>query len=270
MIHWNVDPELITIGPFHLRWYGLLFALGFILAYYVMAWMFKREKRSEDDLNRLLLFMMVSTVIGARLGHCLFYEPQFYLSNPIEILKVWEGGLASHGAALGILIGLSLFVKRTPNMTFNWIIDRIAVVIPIAALCVRLGNLFNSEILGIPGDVPWAFVFERIDSVPRHPVQLYEAFSYAGLFFVLFGLYKKGDILKKPPMLAGIFLIGLFSLRFLTEFFKSSQTHIDTTWAISMGQFLSLPLIALGIVLVILGTRNAGKKPGPKSPPQAK
>lgn len=256
MIHWNIDPELIALGPFHFRWYGVLFALGFIAGYYVLGWMFRREGRREEDLNRLLIYTMIGVVVGARLGHCIFYDPQFYFTHPIEMLKVWEGGLASHGAAMGIIIAFLLYVRRTKDMSFWWLADRAAVVIPIAAMCVRIGNFFNSEIVGLPTNGAWGVVFQRYDSVPRHPVVLYEAAAYLVLFLLLFMLYKKGNVLRTPKLNAGIFVTGLFTARFFLEFFKTGQSTLDPSMPITMGQLLSLPLVIFGIWLIFASRRK--------------
>jgi prolipoprotein diacylglyceryl transferase len=257
MFTWNPDPELISIGGLHIRWYGLLFSLAFLSSFSVMVWVFRREKRSDDLLNRLFLYVFVAVVAGARLGHCLFYSPEYYLSNPIEILKIWEGGLASHGAAAGIIIALLLFARRTPGISFLWVADRVALVIPLAAIFVRLGNFMNSEILGLPTDLPWAVVFSRIDTIPRHPVQLYEAIAYICIFIVMIVLYRRG-LAAREGRLAGSMVTMLFSMRFLLEFFKTGQSTLDPSMPITMGQLLSLPLVLFGIWLFM---RKEGKKP---------
>ncbi len=256
MIHWNIDPELLSLGPLHFRWYGVLFALGFILSYTAMGWIYRKEKRREDDLNKLLIYMMIAVVVGARLGHCIFYDPDFYFAHPLEILKVWEGGLASHGATFGILVALILYVRKMKDMTFFWLADRAAVVIPIAAMCVRIGNFFNSEIVGLPASVPWAVVFERYDSVPRHPVVLYEAVTYLALFLVLFFLYRKGIAERYPKLNSGLFLAGMFTMRFILEFFKTGQSSLDPSMPITMGQVLSIPLVLFGLYLIITSLKT--------------
>lgn len=249
MFTWNVDPELFILGPFHVRWYGLLFSLAFLSSFAIMVWIFRKEKKSDELLNRLFLYVFVGVVAGARLGHCLFYSPGYYLSNPIEILKVWEGGLASHGAAIGIILALLLFAHRTKGMTFLWVADRVAVVIPLAAIFVRIGNFINSEILGLPTDVPWAVVFSRVDNVPRHPVQLYEAITYLIIFLVMIFLYRKSWG-RQAGRLTGSMLTMLFSMRFILEFFKTGQSTLDPSMPITMGQLLSIPLVAFGIWLI--------------------
>ncbi|MFZ1730317.1 MAG: prolipoprotein diacylglyceryl transferase [Bacteroidota bacterium] len=250
MFTWSPDPELFAMGPIHIRWYGLLFSLAFLSSFAVMVWIFRKENKGDDLLNKLFLYVFVGVVAGARLGHCLFYSPEFYLSNPIEILKIWEGGLASHGAAAGIIIALMLFAHRTPGITFLWVADRVAVVIPLAAIFVRLGNFVNSEILGLPASVPWAVVFSRIDDIPRHPVQLYEATAYVIIFLVMIALYKRGTA-ARTGRLAGSMVAMLFSMRFVLEFFKTGQSTLDPSMPITMGQLLSIPLVAFGLWLLL-------------------
>lgn len=261
MFTWNPDPDLLSIGGLHIRWYGLLFSLAFLSSFSVMVWVFRREKRSDDLLNRLFLYVFVAVVAGARLGHCLFYSPEYYLSNPLEILKIWEGGLASHGAAAGIIIALLLFARRTPGTTFLWVADRVSLVIPLAAIFVRLGNFMNSEILGLPTDLPWAVVFARVDSIPRHPVQLYEAIAYLCIFIVMLVLYRRG-LAAREGRLTGSMVTMLFSMRFLLEFFKTGQSTLDPSMPITMGQLLSIPLVLFGIWLF---TRGDGTAPAEKA-----
>jgi phosphatidylglycerol:prolipoprotein diacylglycerol transferase len=250
MFTWNIDPELFVLGPFHVRWYGLLFSLAFLASFSVMVWIFRKEKKSDDLLNKLFLYIFIAVIVGARLGHCLFYSPEFYLSHPIEILKIWEGGLASHGAAAGILIALLLYSRRTAGMSFLWVADRVSVVIPLAAIFVRLGNFVNSEILGLPTDVSWAVIFSRIDNIPRHPVQLYEASAYLIIFLVMIVLYRK-QVGAIAGRLTGSMLTMLFSMRFLLEFFKTGQSALDPSMPITMGQLLSVPLVAFGGWLIL-------------------
>src|SRR5882724_3136534 len=176
MLHpvWNVDPVLLHIGPLQLRWYGLLFAAGILAAYRAGVWSFERAGGSREEASRLLGYVVAGTVIGARLGHCLLYEPGYYLHHPLAILAVWRGGLASHGGVLGIAVAVALFARRH-GRPILWLLDRVAVAAPIAAACIRVGNFFNSEIIGRPSRVPWAVVFTRVDALPRHPAMLYEA-----------------------------------------------------------------------------------------------
>lgn len=246
---WNIDPEIFQLGAFAPRWYGLLFAAGFLVGYQLMQYVYRVEDKKEEDLSSLLLHVMLGTVIGARLGHCLFYEPEFYLRHPLEILFIWKGGLASHGGTVGVMFAVWLYCRKHPDQTYMWIADRIAAPIAFAAGCIRLGNFFNSEIIGKPSDVPWAIVFERIDNLPRHPAMLYEALSYFMLAFVLWMLYlrKKSDV--RPGSLIGLMFIWIFTARFFIEFVKENQVEFESGMALNMGQLLSIPFVILGIVL---------------------
>lgn len=246
-INWDIAPEIFSFSFLTLRWYGLLFAAGFVIGYRIMEWVFKCENIDIKLLDSLTMTMVLSTVIGARLGHCLFYSPDYYLANPIEILKVWEGGLASHGAAIGIILGLFIFAKRFPQISFMWILDRIVITIALAGMFIRLGNLMNSEIYGVETDLPWAFIFSNIDNVPRHPTQIYEALSYLFVFLILFFKYKKEKQNIKPGWLFGTFLIGIFSARFIIEFFKENQVPFEDFLPLNMGQLLSVPFVLMGI-----------------------
>ena len=200
-ITWNVDPEIFSIGKLSIRWYGLLFASAFLSGYLVFTRFLRTERLTSEMLDQLLIYVAVGTVIGARLGHCLFYEPDYFLKNPIEILKIWKGGLASHGAAIGILLALWLYIRKY-KLSFLWIMDRIVIVVALGGAVIRLGNLFNSEIYGLPTDLPWGFEFVRdklydsatgelLPTIPRHPTQLYEALSYILIFVILFIFYRK-------------------------------------------------------------------------------
>jgi prolipoprotein diacylglyceryl transferase len=255
-IIWNVDREIVSFGNFALRWYGLLFALGFVLGYQIMYSIYIKEGKTQKQLDKLSITMIVSTVVGARLGHCLFYEPEYYLSNPIAILKIWEGGLASHGAAIAILIGLFLYVRNQKDISLLWLLDRIVIVIPLAGALIRLGNFFNSEIYGIPTDVPWAVIFQKVDDIPRHPVQLYESFSYLIIFIILYFTYKNKFNKLKPGFLFGLFLVSVFGARFFIEFFKSLQSNLELGMPIRMGQILSIPFIIIGIYFILRQTKK--------------
>lgn len=193
--------------------------------------------------------MILGTVIGARLGHCLFYEPSYYLSHPIEILKVWNGGLASHGAAIGILISVYLFTKKYKDFNYAWVLDRVVIVVALAGFFIRIGNFFNSEIIGLPTDLPWAVVFHRIDALPRHPSMLYESFSYMAIFIYLWSKYSKWKAETPKFAIFSRFLILVFSARFLIEFTKENQSLFENGMILNMGQLLSIPLILLGIFL---------------------
>lgn len=249
-ITWDVGPELFNIGPFSVRWYGLLFAMAFIVGFKIMQWMYKRENKPESDVEQLTIYMIVGTVIGARLGHCLFYNPEYYLANPLEILMVWKGGLASHGASIGILISLYVYTKKK-KVSFLWQMDRVVVATALGGSFIRLGNLFNSEIIGKAADVPWAFIFTKVDNVPRHPTQLYESLGYLVIFLILFFIYKNKYKVLNDGFIFGLFLFLLFTFRIIVEFFKENQTGFEEGMAYNMGQLLSVPFVILGVILIV-------------------
>jgi len=256
MINWDVSPLIFEIGFLKLRWYGLFFALSFVIGYQIVEKVFKREGKPLKDLESLTMTMVLSTIIGARLGHCLFYSPEYYLANPLKILMVWEGGLASHGGTIGILIGLWLFTRKRKNFDYMWLLDRIAWPTALSASLIRMGNLFNSEILGRATDVSWAFVFQRIDQIPRHPAQLYESISYFVIFIIMTLMYlKKGGEIK-PGRLLGVFLTLIFSARFFIEFIKENQVGFEQSMTLNMGQLLSIPFVLAGLYLLFFFERN--------------
>lgn len=216
---------------------------------------YRKEKRSEDDLNDLIWYMILGTVIGARLGHCLFYNPAYYFANPLKILMVWEGGLASHGAAIGILFSVYLYSKRKVKQPYLWLLDRIVITVALAAVFIRLGNLFNSEIVGRPTDVPWAFIFPNAHVaeplVPRHPAQIYEALAYFIVFIVLVAIYKIRNGKIHHGFMIGSFMVLVFGFRFFVEFLKENQTYFEEGMFLNMGQILSIPIVLAGIYLII-------------------
>jgi prolipoprotein diacylglyceryl transferase len=242
-----------------LRWYGFLFALGFLLGLLVMQWVFRVENRSRNDVDRLFQYVVIGSLVGARLGHCLFYDPGYYLAHPVAILKIWEGGLASHGTGLGLFLALFLYARNTPGLTYLWILDRLSIATVLAGAFIRLGNLFNSEILGTPTDLPWAIVFARVDQLPRHPVQLYESLVYGVLFLVLLTLYRRKRAKLPPGLLLGVFLTGTFGTRFILEFVKVRQAAFGHDFIFSMGQLLSIPLILLGGWMLYRSFRHADR-----------
>ena len=230
-ITWNVDPVLFSLGSLQVRWYGLLWMLGFIIGYFIMRRIYRREKMSDDDMDRLFIYMLVSTIIGARLGHCLFYEPETYLAHPLDILKVWEGGLASHGGAIGILVGLWIYARRVKK-PYIWILDRIVIAVCLVGALIRVGNVMNHEIYGTPTSLPWGFVFLRgaeqfcgtfdnytpcfawnalcpsSEWLPCHPTGLYEAFFCLVAMGILLWMYYKRDLgHKQPGLMFGTFLV---------------------------------------------------------------
>lgn len=255
-ITWDVNPELISLenvpllGELSIRYYGVLFAAGFVFGYLIFMRIFKTEGISIEVLDRLTLYMVIGTVVGARLGHVFFYQPDYYLSHPHEILYIWHGGLASHGAAIGILIALYLFVRKEKK-PYIWILDRISIVVALAGFFIRMGNLMNSEIYGMETDLPWGFVFVRNNEIlPKHPTQIYEALAYLAIFFILYRLYFKNKGNFRPGLLFSLFMILVFTARFLIEFIKEVQVPFEQNMALNMGQWLSLPFILLGLVLL--------------------
>lgn len=261
MIEWNVNPEIFHIGFVSIRYYSLLFMLSFILGIVIFNSIYKRENKRKEDLDPLLIYMMLGTVIGARLGHCLFYDPIYYLNNPIKILEVWEGGLASHGAAIGILISLYLFSKKHPDQPFLWLVDRIVITVALAGFFIRIGNLFNSEIIGKPTDVPWAFIFLRAQVAdpltPRHPTQIYEALAYLTIFIILYFIYKRQGASMRRGFLLGLFLVLVFGVRFFVEFLKENQVPFEAGLPLNMGQILSIPAVIAGVILIFWAKKPA-------------
>lgn len=253
VITWNPDPEIFSLGPLSVRYYGLFFALGFLLGYYIIERMFRREQIPEQWLDKLFIYVVVATVIGARLGHVFFYGWDYYSQNPGEILAIWQGGLASHGGAIGILVAIYFYSKKVTKKSPLWILDRLVVAVALAAVFIRLGNLMNSEIVGQVTTVSWAFWFQRIDpdqQVLRHPTQIYEALAYLVVFVVLMYMYWKAEAGKRQGLLFGIFLIGIFASRFFIEFVKANQEAFEESMALNMGQILSIPFVLGGIYFV--------------------
>jgi len=250
-IIWDVNPEIFRIGNFAIRWYGILFALGFVIGYIILGQIFKKENIPSKLLDTVTTYMVIATVIGARLGHFLFYEPEYFLQNPLQILKIWEGGLASHGAAIGIFIALYIFSRKI-NKPYFWTLDRIAIVVALAGFFIRIGNLMNSEIYGIETSLPWGFIFVLWgETVPKHPTQIYEGLSYLIIFFILYSIYLKKGTQLKHGYLFGLFMILLFSVRFLIEFIKEPQVGFEENMILNMGQILSIPFILIGTFIIL-------------------
>ena len=247
IIPWDVNPEIFRIGSFAVRWYGLLFASSFLFGYIIMKRIFNNENLGVAVLDRLTIYMAVGVIAGARLGHCFFYEPGYYLSHPLEILMIWHGGLASHGAAIGILVALWLFIRKE-RKEYTWVLDRIAIVVALSGFFIRMGNLMNSEIYGVETTVPWGFVFLRNgETVPKHPTQIYEALTYLLIFLLLYWIYwkKKGSHIQGS--LISLAMILIFICRFFIEFLKEDQVGFEATMKLNMGQLLSIPFVLLGI-----------------------
>jgi len=249
-IHWDIDPEIVGFWGLSIRYYGVLFASAFFFGYLIMQKIFKQEGLTVELLDKLTVYVAVGTIIGARLGHVLFYDPSYYLSNPVEILKIWRGGLASHGAAVGILVALYYFARKNKK-PYLWILDRIVIVVALAGFFIRMGNLMNSEIYGIQTSLPWGFIFERRgEVVPKHPTQIYEALSYLLIFVLLYTIYKKKGPNVRQGLIFSIFLITLFSVRFFIEFIKEVQVDFEQTMTLNMGQWLSIPFVIMGFYLL--------------------
>ncbi len=246
---WDANPEIFRIGSFAIRWYGLLFALGFYFSYLIVGQFFKYEKLDLRLVDSLTVYMVAGTVLGARLGHVFFYEPEVYLRDPIKILYVWEGGLASHGGAIGVLLAVYLF-SRKHKLSYIWVLDRVVIVTAMTGMFIRTGNLMNSEIYGKPTQLPWAFEFIRVDNLPRHPTQIYEAIAYLLIFLLLLTYYLKAKGKPISGVLFSAFLILLFTVRFCIEFIKDTQVDFEKSMTLNMGQWLSLPFILTGMGLM--------------------
>lgn len=246
MIHWDVSPTLVHLGPLQLRWYGLMFLAGFLIGYKVMKTMCQWEGKPTEKVDSLLTHVFLGTLIGARLGHCLFYEPKFYLSHPLEIFKIWQGGLASHGGGLGVIFAVWLFSRKNPEFSWTWVFDRVALLTVLTGGFIRIGNLMNSEIIGRPTDVPWAFVFERVDKLPRHPTQIYESLCYFTIALLGWLTYRKYKSKLPPLRLFGLVLALIFLSRFVIEFFKENQESFESAMILNMGQLLSIPFFLVG------------------------
>lgn len=253
-MNWSVSPTISFFegGPLQVRWYGLFFALSFVLGYQIMQYVFNKEGKNLKDLESLTLTMILGTVLGARLGHCLFYSPEYYLSNPIEILKIWEGGLASHGAMIGIPFALWIFTKKHKDFDYLWLIDRMVIVVALSGFFIRMGNFFNSEIIGMPTELPWAVIFSRIDELPRHPSQIYEALSYLIIFMFLAFRYVKNNFQINRGESLGLFLMLVFGVRIIWEFTKENQVAFESSMALNMGQMLSIPAVLVGAYLFFI------------------
>lgn len=257
-ITWDVSPEIVQLGPLTLRWYGLLFALGFLLGLYIVRAMFRAEKEPEEWLDKIFIYMVVGAIAGARLGHVFFYDWGYYSQHLSEIPAVWKGGLASHGGAVGIIIALWIFSARTAKRSVLWVLDRVVVPTALAGCFIRLGNLMNSEIVGTLSDAPWAFLFVRaypaeLAEAPRHPVQLYESISYLLAFFLLYWAYWKTAARQKQGRMFGLFLVLVLGLiRFVLEFFKTSQGGFETAFGnvLSTGQLLCIPFFLAGLYFI--------------------
>ena len=251
-IHWNVNPQIFHLGFLSVRWYGLLFAIGFLLGYYQGERMWKFEKIDPKWLESLFVYLIVATIIGARLGHVFFYGWDYYSQHPMEIIKIWHGGLASHGGAIGIIIALLIWSKKVSKRSVLWVLDRVVVPTALVGAMIRLGNLMNSEIYGVQTHLPWGIIFERNgETVPKHPTQIYESLSYLATYGIMMYLYWKTNARKKEGLIVGVFFVLVFTARFLIEFIKEPQEAFEVHMTLNMGQLLSIPFIIGGIILII-------------------
>ena len=258
-IRWNLDPVIVHIGHFPVKYYSLLFGMGVVLGYFIVRKTYLREGKSSEPLDALLTYVVLGIVIGARLGHCLFYEPEYYLQRPLEMLlpiQKIEGsyqftgylGLASHGGAIGVFLAVLSYCRKY-RVNIWWLLDKLALAAPVTGLCIRLGNFMNSEILGEATGSNFGIIFERVDQVPRHPAQLYEASAYLIIFLFLNKIYRSGKRYQ-DGFLFGLLLVLLFTARFIIEFFKINQVQFEEGMFFNMGQWLSLPFILIGIVVM--------------------
>ncbi|QNL48935.1 prolipoprotein diacylglyceryl transferase [Olivibacter sp. SDN3] len=258
-IHWDINPEIFSIGSFGLRYYTLCFMLAFFLSYVILLNIFRKEGKSQELLDKLTIYVFIGTVLGARIGHCLFYEFDYYKDHLLEMILpirningnlTFTGyqGLASHGGAIGIILALILYCRKT-KVNFWWIADRLVIVAALSGTLIRLGNFFNSEIIGTPSKLPWAVIFAQIDNIPRHPAQLYESLGYLLIFLLLYSSYRQKKYIK-PAYLFGFFMATVFGLRFIMEFVKENQEAFENNMTLNMGQILSAPFIILGLYFI--------------------
>ena len=272
-VHWHVDPVLFHIGSLEIRWYGLLFVSGFVIGWYLFKWFFTREKVDTKLMDPLLYTLLIATVVGARLGHCIFYQPDYFFGSWEgfwEIFMPWKGGLASHGGAIALLLAMGWFARRygrKHDFDFLWIMDRLCIAVAFAGCMIRLGNLFNSEIYGDVTTLPWGFIFDlRGETEPKHPTQLYEAISYLLLGLALVWFYKNRLDKVHRGFFFGLFLVGCFGARFLIEFIKEPQVEFEEAMTLDMGQLLSIPFVVAGLCLLVYAART--KKPAAVVHPQ--
>jgi prolipoprotein diacylglyceryl transferase len=262
-IHWNPSPELFSLGPISIRWYGLMFAMGFLFGFSILTKMFKYEGSNPEWVEKLFVYVIIATIVGARLGHVFFYGWEYYSQHLMEIFlpiaKVGEGykfvgfqGLASHGGAFGILLAVIIFSRRVTNRSFLWTLDRLLVPVALVGAMIRTGNLMNSEIYGVATNLPWGFIFDRNnETIAKHPTMIYEALCYLITFGVMmYFYYKKKDLKDRTGFLTGVFFIGVFFTRFLIEFVKENQEAFENGMALNMGQILSVPFVIAGIYLI--------------------
>ena len=272
-IHWNVSPEFFSLGPISVRWYGLMFAVGFLLGYQIMYKMFKFESSNTEWLDKLFIYTIVATIVGARLGHVFFYGWSYYSQHLIEIIlpiaKVGSGykfvgyqGLASHGGGLGIILAIYFFSKKVTKRSMFWTLDRLVIPTALVGAMIRTGNLMNSEIYGVATNLPWGFIFERNhETVAKHPTQIYEALGYLLVFISgMWIFFKSKDLKDRTGFIFGFSITGIFVTRFLVEFIKENQETFEEGMLLNMGQLLSIPFILAGVYLMYRALKNPVKK----------
>jgi len=251
-INWSANPEIFHIGSLSVRWYGLLFASGLYIGYCIGEWMLKSEGVKQTWIESLGIYIFIATIVGARLGHVIFYGWDYYSQYPAEIFMPWHGGLSSHGGTIGIIIALYIHSRLITKRTILWTLDRIAVPTALVAAMIRTGNLMNSEVYGVETKLPWGFVFTlNGETQPKHPTQIYEALTYLIAFFFLMFLYKKTTAKNRPGLLLGVFFLLIFATRFFIEFVKENQELFEENMVLNMGQWLSVPFIIAGVYLIV-------------------
>ena len=272
-IHWNVAPELFSLGPISVRWYGMMFALGFLFGYQIMFKMFSFEKSNTEWLDKLFIYTIVATIVGARLGHVFFYGWSYYSQHLLEIVLpiakegssykfVGYQGLASHGGALGIMLAIYLFSRNVTKRSMLWTLDRLIIPTALVGAMIRTGNLMNSEIYGVPTTLPWGFIFERNhETLAKHPTQIYEALGYLLVFASsLWMFFKSKELKDRTGFFLGFGFAGIFVTRFFVEFIKENQEAFEANMALNMGQLLSIPFILAGLYLMYRAMKNPVKK----------
>ena len=261
-ITWTANPVLFQLGFFAVRWYSLMFLIGFTIGYYIIYKMFKHEGARQEWIDKLLIYVAIATIVGSRLGHVFFYQWDYYSQHPLDIIKIWEGGLASHGGTIGIIIAILLYSKYVTKKSPIWTFDRLVVPVALVGALIRIGNLFNHEIYGHDTTLPWGFRFienlhgwmagaDPIFTAPCHPTQIYEALAYLALFSLLMVMYWRYNCQERKGLIFGVFLTWLFSARFFIEFIKNVQVEFEEGMALNMGQWLSVPFIIAGLVLIV-------------------
>jgi prolipoprotein diacylglyceryl transferase len=262
-IHWNASPELFSLGPISVRWYGLMFAMGFLLGFYILTRMFIFEGSKPEWVETLFVYVIIATIVGARLGHVLFYGWEYYSNHLLEIfIPIAKGvngykfvgfqGLASHGGAFGIILAVWFYSKKITKRPVLWTLDRLVVPVALVGAMIRTGNLFNSEIYGVATNLPWGFIFERNnETIAKHPTMIYETICYLISFgLLMYYYYKTKDLKDRAGFLTGVFFIGIFLTRFFIEFIKENQEAFEAGMALNMGQILSIPFVLAGIWLI--------------------